>query len=374
MEFHEYRSLSSAFFAAAVDPKQWQSALRRLSQQVPGAKTHIFGHDFGQGTSPIACVHGYDPHWVDLFDRHYAAINPWGEGFFKAALGEVMSADDMFPRDALVKTEFYTDWAKPQGDIIRGGGGVIGRSDKTVAVIGANIPSRYGDRLEEKWLSTVRTLMPVLQQSWAIGQVFAENLVERLLLEKSSATDPALFLLSEAGEITFRNQRGVDVLASDGAVYTDLRGRLRFWEGRAQQVLSHMLKDVLRGPVHAHFRLSSQASNCAVHMTAFDPDDVPEWPLALVLGLHSPSLLVSLSFLSSNDATGQTLVEAYGLSAAQAQVALLLAEGLSLKDISEHRKTSINTVRKQVQNISQKMGLSRQTEIALTVSRHGSPR
>ncbi|MGR3757946.1 MAG: hypothetical protein ACU0AT_12045 [Tranquillimonas sp.] len=60
-------------------------------------------------------------------------------------------------------TEFYADWVLPQNDLRRGGGGVFGRSDQAVALIGANIEARNGDLLEDQWLELVRLIMPLLR-------------------------------------------------------------------------------------------------------------------------------------------------------------------------------------------------------------------
>lgn len=61
----------------------------------------------------------------------------------------------------------------------------------------------------------------------------------------------------------------------------------------------------------------------------------------------------------------QRLKAAYGLTAAEAEVALRLADGLALKRIADERNTSEATVRTQIKSIAAKMGCSRQVEILL---------
>lgn len=321
-------------------------------------------------TPILSGVHGYDPHWLDLFEQYYGAINPWSESFVLESRGAVMSARRMFPDEDLKRTEFYSDWVLPQDNIILGGGGFIGHSDRTIALLGANMPLSCGMDAERKWLGMVEKLMPALQQSWSIGQTFAKGLVERLLLERSSATDPVLFLLSESGQISFWNGRGEVALASQDVIFTDKNGRLRFKDDHAQQVMAHMLRDMRRGPVHAYLDLACAPSTVRVEMTAFDPDQVPDWDLGLFLGIERPSLMVCISTHTSADDRGDLVMKSYGLSAAEAEVATLVADGLSLREITEARLTSINTVRKQVRAIAEKMDVSRQTEIALTVNRN----
>lgn len=121
---------------------------------------------FGYGSSGeplIAATRGYDPVRLREFEEHYGVINPWAEGFASQPVGSVLSTGLMCPDEKLMTTEFYADWVLPQNDLRRGGGGVFGRSDQAVALIGANIEARNGDLLEDQWLELVRLIMPLLR-------------------------------------------------------------------------------------------------------------------------------------------------------------------------------------------------------------------
>ena len=54
----------------------------------------------------------------------------------------------------------------------------------------------------------------------------------------------------------------------------------------------------------------------------------------------------------------------FKLTAAEAEVALMLAEGQEPQTIAEARSVSINTVRSQLRNIYDKLGVKRQSELA----------
>ena len=58
-----------------------------------------------------------------------------------------------------------------------------------------------------------------------------------------------------------------------------------------------------------------------------------------------------------------TLTETYGLTAAEAWVAISVANGLSLEDVAEQSGTSINTARSQLRSIFRKTDTSRQSEL-----------
>lgn len=62
------------------------------------------------------------------------------------------------------------------------------------------------------------------------------------------------------------------------------------------------------------------------------------------------------------------LQTAYGLTAAEAEVALLLATGQTVEAIAMHRAVSDSTIRSQFKSIFSKLGVSRQIEIAVLLS------
>ena len=60
-------------------------------------------------------------------------------------------------------------------------------------------------------------------------------------------------------------------------------------------------------------------------------------------------------------------MQLFGLSQAEAQISIRLAEGFSPADIAEQRRVTDGTVRVQVKTIMAKLGCRRQTQIAAAV-------
>ena len=90
--------------------------------------------------------------------------------------------------------------------------------------------------------------------------------------------------------------------------------------------------------------------------------------MGVYLGLEQRSLALIAS--RRDDRASEPalrLVAAYGLTHAEAQVARLLAEGLSLREIALSRETAYNTVRGQVKTVADKLSVRRQAEIVRAV-------
>jgi DNA-binding NarL/FixJ family response regulator len=89
-----------------------------------------------------------------------------------------------------------------------------------------------------------------------------------------------------------------------------------------------------------------------------------------IKGSHSPVALVALMPLNGGSAkVVPHLRSLYRLSNAEAEVAAAAASGMDVVQIAQSRNVSIHTLRAQVAAIKAKMGLSRMTEIAVTVGR-----
>ena len=65
------------------------------------------------------------------------------------------------------------------------------------------------------------------------------------------------------------------------------------------------------------------------------------------------------------------LMDAYGLTAAEAKVALAVASGLSIPETAHQLRVSPNTVKTQLQNVFAKSGVDRQTELARLIASFG---
>lgn len=78
-------------------------------------------------------------------------------------------------------------------------------------------------------------------------------------------------------------------------------------------------------------------------------------------------ILISSIMLQIDESLKDALCETFTLSPAEADVAILLAEGLKPNEVADRRGAALNTVRTQIKKIQKKMGLSGTTEIVRTL-------
>jgi len=84
---------------------------------------------------------------------------------------------------------------------------------------------------------------------------------------------------------------------------------------------------------------------------------------------HAAALVTLTPLMGGSLAVVPYLRSLYKLSNAEAEIAAAAAAGMDVVQMAQARNVSIHTLRAQIAAIKAKMGLSRMTEIAVTVGR-----
>lgn len=349
--------LSAITTAAANDPKQWRAFLARAASVIGPVHGHILG--FSADNSSIGTVyHGYDDAFIDHYLSYYAEKNPWAPGWIAHPEGTVLDARQMYPDDLLVRTEWYADWIKPQDDLILGGGSVVAKSPEGTFLIGANFPRCAGTVVRDNWLDLLRILMPQLQSAWRLTRTMVQM--------KLGGTSPAILIVRPDKRLAFVSDEAAGLLENGNLLALTPTGRIAMRSAMLDHWLDEALWQLSRGnavsttaswaptPGGPRFRLSGNP---------MDRDLVDAaWPFAMQ-GVEGLCLLLVIKQddLATNDCP--KLCTALGLTIAEAEVVIALTKGHSLREIAEHRRVSLHTVRSQVKSAMFKSQSQRQTQL-----------
>lgn len=164
-----------------------------------------------------------------------------------------------------------------------------------------------------------------------------------------------LALIDDNLQVIRANAAGRERLGPNGDAFSRALGQLLGSQG---QELRRQIRDAIAKGVRSTLLLkpaTPEAIICSI---------LP------IRGAHPASALVVLTPLvgGSHDVVPH-LRSLYKLSNAEAEIALAAASGMDVAQMAQTRNVSIHTLRAQIAAIKAKMGLSRMTEIAVTVSR-----
>ncbi|MCP9483467.1 helix-turn-helix transcriptional regulator [Shimia sp. CNT1-13L.2] len=379
INLEDFSNLTTTLFSAAMGQVGWEHFLKELSVQAGDICTHLIGFDLEADLAIDFATIGYDPDFVKTYNEHFAALNAWAPGFISQPAGIPVDCEVMCPTEDLIETEFYQDWLRPQEDIIQGGGALLFKHDTRVFALGGNIRLKDAERLKKGWLKLVEHLIPHMQQAFEISRTLAGARLETAVVANQGLREvPGIVMISEVGRIVFANAIAQTMLARGAPVSSDIRGNLRISdrsEAGGQRMVLHLLSHRLTSANPSFSLRVSDAvskSNFKLRFVKLTPEAQIAFPLDKSLGFSSHCTLLIISELKPSADLVSKLQIKHRLTKAEADVACMIAEGLSIRDISEQRHTSIHTVRYQVKAAMGKLDVDRQAQLVGAVQRLGS--
>lgn len=371
----DFSKLTTTLFSAALGQVEWEDFLSELSAYSGDICTHLIGFDSEAGLAIDFATVGYDPEYLKTYDQHFASLNAWAPGFAVQPSGVSVDCEVMCPTEKLIKTEFYHEWLRPQEDIIQGGGAVLFKSSTRVFALGGNIRQKDSDRLKGNWLRLVDQLIPHMQQAFEVSRALAGAKLETAIVAREGLREvPAVFMLSEIGRIIYANSVAQNMLVKGTPVGSDIQGNLTFGRhhrtfGRKADLdlLLHRLNSV-----NPSFSMILEdgggGSSFALRFVKLTPEAQIAYPLDATLGFSSRCTLLIISEQRSTSTLFEILQIKHGLTEAEAEVSLLLVEGLTSREISDRRQSSIHTVRHQIKAAMAKLEVHRQVELVRTLN------
>jgi DNA-binding CsgD family transcriptional regulator/PAS domain-containing protein len=361
-------------YDAALDPSLWRSTIAQFADMIGGDAGWLSQLDIttGDGLREEDPMSRIDPQWADRYAEHFAQRNPLlktddPREFARRWELRILTDEDWMPKEELVRTEFYNDFWRPQ-DI---DSALMVRLDMTgmeVASLNVSRPKRRG-QFDKADLEIARQLHPHLIRAFRLGRKMAQ--VNRVSGELASVLDLSphgLFLVGERGHVRHVNRAGEAILAA--------RDGLCIASGRLGAANGHQCKQLHGLIAAAGARDGERRSGGTMALPL--PDRA--LPLSITVApvtseRYSPfhegrCVLVCVTDLNAGTSLpGQKLRELFGLTGAEARVAVALFEGLSPRETADRHGISPNTVHIHLARIFEKTGTNRQTELARLMMR-----
>lgn len=217
-------------------------------------------------------------------------------------------------------------------------------------------------------MELISELTPHFQRALRIQKEFTRlKLQQNILSAGLSHISLGVILLNNTGLPCFINPVAEKLLSNHPAIRLGPNGNIKICDQQQdtefQTALIKLLADDTPKEEDSYafgLRTSETSHPLAMLLTSHDAGDImKEWPSfenkGAVIYLSDPA---SSSFISC-----ELLKKSYNLSEAESEVAIGLTNGLTLDQIAESNKVSINTIRSQLRSVFQKTGTSRQAEL-----------
>ena len=214
----------------------------------------------------------------------------------------------------------------------------------------------------------IASMLPHVRRAASLALSMAKEAGTRGFAESLEATDQAAFLLDGARRVLWRNAAGEALLSRGGALA--LRGsRLELEASDADERLGGLVSAALARSLATS---STERLRVTDAEACFALEVLPaSLPRGGVFGVESAALVIVREIrLDAKLAEG--LRGRFGLTKAESQLALALAEGRSVEEVADKRCRSETTLRAQLREIFSKTGVTRQGALIAKIWRMGA--
>ena len=338
-------------YDAALDHSRWVDVLASVSDLIGGSGAVIVVQDPRTSRVRWTTQARMDPDVIDKYVQYYSAIELRFPAIVSVPTGTVQTEYSLIDKDTYLKSEIYNDFLIPC-DIPHICAAVLEKEpDATFISIEG---SRRRGRFETQERELLQALVPHLKRAVHIGKLLNSH-QQRLdsFHELLNNLTLGIIALDGEGRIRETNRIASTCLAKRDAIACH-HGTLVALSALAQSCLQRAIAHACRGeaPGGDLEGINLPRAGGGRGYTAIVE------PASRALTMQDTAGIAAFVFLIDHDAAplaiAPLLQQRFGLTVAEANVALGVLEGLSLKEISSCRGTSLETTRSQMKRVLSK--------------------
>jgi DNA-binding CsgD family transcriptional regulator len=358
-------NLIGSIYAAASDTRGWDVFAEHLGEALDLRAVNFMlsstEPDGQVGFIPVAW--GFDEGGLEQYSNHYVHLDPQLPRAVDLPTGAVSRNHQLFSDDDFVRSEFYNDYYSKVGlrhvfvGMIRNEGQ---RSSLIACHRGTDQPAPTDEDLR-----LLDLLMGHLQRARALAVEFGTlKEAQRISNDTLDRMRVGAIFLDRHGAVMHANQRAQQIMReNDGLSVVDQR--LQAARTSSSKALSGVIEVAaaatqgvtLDGPVS--IRLPRPSGRRPLDVTAMPIGEKSRW-WAVVRA--SVCLMVN-DGESTLEGAAKRLSQLYQLSPVEADLAVAISSGHTVRDWAEQRGVSVETVRWQLKQVFAKTGTSRQPEL-----------
>ena len=367
-EWEVLNALIGQIYDSVLHPESWNETLARITATLcplSWEAAFILWEGNNPPTARFVAASGLAAGVQEIYSAVYAGNHPWSRKLMRYGNGSVIDSNDIMTREEFLETEFFRNFLAPWG------------IDRMVAVLldrrggerlGLMIPGP-GDRDVAQLKRGLRVLAPHIQRAMRISDRIATlDLAAGAARAAADAAPFAIISLDDQLNILAANSRAARYEKA-GFIRT-AQDRFAFTHPASQKHLLDLLKSA--APAGLAFQaVGPSGTECPVLVARITRQSAQQMN-GISLGA---SLIVTLG-----SSPGETPVveidrvaQWFGLTPAEARLAVALAAGDTLQDYAALRAVSINAVRFLLKGIFRKTGATTQAQLVALLARLPAP-
>ena len=362
-------ALTAIVYSTVEHPDQWPNVLARISAAI-NAKSGLVRTLQRRNDQPavVASHHyGLEDGLQATYCEGLVADDPYLDALERLPPGRIVTNDGLIDLERVRKTRFYRDYMLPLDNHFVIGGFIERQSEGYRTIVGFHRHAG-GQQFDRKEHRLVQWLAPHLKQAMHLQRVLGHERRRADTAEDAlDAMGVASVVLDGRARIVHANRSG-EWLLREGRVLRMRNGQLIAGDPRHTATVRTLVDHALADPRHRGApapksvlvpAIEAGASNVLVVAMPIEhpADGMREaWPEAR-----------AVLYVGDLDETGvlcpEILQALYGLTAAEARLAVAVGRGWELSSLADARGVSTETVRSQLKAVFAKTGVNRQIDL-----------
>lgn len=339
-----------ALYAAALGETDWSPALAGLAGAVDARTATLWAGTPAAGRFDIVQTRNIAPEASVAFAAHWHRFEPWLDVGSPTNLGRVHLGRDLVPEDELRRTAYYNEFCGPLGihDLICGmaATGPAGRLG-----FGLHRPAE-APRFSEAERARVGRLLPHMRRAVQLHlRLRSETRVPALGPLGIAALDQlaqGVLVLDQAGALLHANPMAEALARPGGCLRLALSG-VTAVHPMDRTAFAAAIADAAHGGPGATLLLHPSGEALPVAALVAPLPARPE-------AASARAVLILLRPLAPGRLPPEAMARLFGLTLAEADVAVRLAAGATAEEVAAARGVGVGTVRGQVRDILAKTG------------------
>jgi len=346
----------AALYTAAIDPEQWDVALKALMALADARAANCFVHDARTGTFLEYRFTGYGSGWADAYASHYHRLDLARGVLMREPAGHMYPMHRFLPDRVVARSEYFQDFYIREGLRYSCGGMRLDGDRRLILAVHRPVNHRPYDAHTTRELQRVLDHLPNV---FRIRQTAAPTASrEPLMAAALDALPRAVIVVDDTLHVRYLNAAAIALLEESTDIRTQT-DRLVPWAPQIATQLAQRVREACSpqpsvDPLPLHALDREQRPTLEIHVVPLKPQltaplDRDARPLAMLL-LRRP-----FQRIARPDADARP----FALTRAEMAVATGIASGLAPAEYAACNGVQISTVRSQIKAIFAKTGVRR---------------
>jgi DNA-binding CsgD family transcriptional regulator len=349
-------SLIESIYAAGMGARSWHAVVTDVARAFGERGGILYEFDARLRQSQVLGSTPVDPAMIAQYEQYYGSIDALHQRVVREPTLKTNATHNLIGDAELERSEFYSDYFRHL-DLFYAMGTIVRRGAGRATVFGVQRTRRRG-HFDAREFKTMEILARHVDRSLEIAER-----IKRAATPAVDSADTGFILFDASSKAVFATRTAERLLALAGIGFD--AGRL-YAGGQTGERLALLLQSLAQG--------TNAGSPAGDHLDI----DLPSGARLSLLGVNETAALgisgidrlaCLMVELHARRDRADILRQRYRLSAAETALAVALAEGQTLRDIAQARRTSVNTLRVQLQAIFAKTACHRQSELVRLVLR-----